>query len=164
MNVRKHLGAVVLGLAWIVANPALAQEKFVGSWVLNAAKSEGPPGGVPPNVAVDISNAGGGMYKSVSVTTQAAGTTHSEITFGVDGKEYPTVTTPERPGVPPITQSFERVSDTSYKTTLRLGAGGQVIATMLNELSDDGKSLKLTTTGVGPFVAMSNKLVFDRKK
>ena len=56
---------------------------------------------------------------------------------------------------------MERVSDTVYKSSIK--AGGQVIATALNELSSDGKTLTATTTGIGQFAALSSTMVFRRQ-
>jgi hypothetical protein len=151
-----------LGLSTcLAATSAFAQAEFVGTWALNSAKSKGPPGAVPDSITVVVSDVGGGKYKSVSDSTMAGANVRSEITFAVDGKEYAPVMTPEIPGAPPIVQTCEKVSDSVYKTELKIG--GQVIATTMNEISADGKVLTMTTTGVGQFAAASSTMVFDRK-
>ena len=58
-----------------------------------------------------------------------------------------------QPGAASVTQAMERVSDTVYKSSIKVG--GQVIATALNELSSDGKTLTATTTGIGQFAVLS---------
>ena len=71
---------------------------------------------------------------------------HSEVTFAIDGKDYAPVVTPAPPGgMPAITQSYEPVSARSYKGTVKVA--GQLVATSLNEVSGDGKTLTITTTG-----------------
>jgi hypothetical protein len=138
------------------------EDKFLGSWALNAAKSSAPAGTLPTSATVVLSTAGHGTYKSVGDTVIAGQTVHSEITFTTDGKEYSPVTTPAPPaGTPTITESFERVSAAAYKTLLKLN--GTTIATILNEVSADGKTLTSTTTGVGAAASMTATLVFDRK-
>jgi hypothetical protein len=60
-----------------------------------------------------------------------------------------------------VTQSIDRVSDTVYETSVKVG--GQAIATALNEISSDGSTLTLTTTGLGQYAALSSIMVFRRK-
>jgi hypothetical protein len=162
MKLAKYYGAVVvvLGLVTAPAGSAFAQDVFLGSWVLDPAKSQGPPGVIPTSGTLEVTAAGGGMYKSVSVTTLPGITATSELTYALDGKDYTAVTSPAQPGAPPLTQTIERVSDTVYQSTIKVG--GQAIATASNELSADGKTLTLTTTGIGQFAAISSTMVFNR--
>jgi hypothetical protein len=164
MNRVTRLGIVALlsFSACVASVGAYAQAPaFLGTWVLNTAKSKGAAGAVPDSITVVISDAGGGQYKSLSDSAMAGVTVRSEVTFAVDGKDYTPVISPAMPGAPPLTQSAEQVSDKVYKTSLKMG--GQVIATTLNEISADGKVLTLTTTGVGQFAGASNTMVFDKK-
>jgi hypothetical protein len=141
---------------------AADEDAFLGTWVLNAAKSTVPAGAMPSSATVVLSRAGEGMFKSVSDTTLGAAAAHAEITFAIDGKDYAPVTTPAPPaGTPPIAQSFERVSAKAYKTSVKLA--GQTVAVILNEVSADGKTLTLTTTGVGAAANLTATLLFDRK-
>jgi len=141
---------------------AADEDKFIGSWALNPSKSSAPAGALPSSATVIVSKESSGMYKSVTDTSLAGQAIHSEITFATDGKDYSPVTTPAPPaGTPTITESFERVSPTAYKTSLKLN--GMPIATILNEVSADGKTFTATTTGMGPAANVSAKLVFERK-
>jgi hypothetical protein len=153
------LGTLSLSLAVL---PGFADEdRFVGTWVLNAAKSSGPPGTVPDSSTVVVSDAGSGMYKSVSDNVIAGRALHTEITFAADGKDYVPVTTPARPGAPTVTQSFERVAAATYKVSIKIN--GNVVATVLEEVSADGRTLTTTTTGSGQLAGVSNVTVFDKK-
>src|SRR5262249_54153304 len=141
---------------------AADEDKFLGTWTLNPAKSTAPAGAMPSSATVVLSKAAEGSYKSVTDTTIAGMPIHSEITFTTDGKEYSPVTTPAPPpGMPTIMQTFERVSASVYKTALKVN--GTAMATILYEVSADGKTLTSTTTGVGPAANVSVTLVFDRK-
>ena len=157
---RSALAALLLGLAVSFASTnSVAQEnRFLGSWVLDTAKSKAPL--LPSSSTVTISDAGGGKFKSASDTSAGGQTIHSEITFAVDGKDYPTQTNPAPPRGMSLTQSFEKMSATSYKTTLKLG--GQEVATTVQELSDDGKTMTLTSTA-GTNGSMSTVLVYNRR-
>jgi len=167
MKIASRFGLVALQLAFgltLVHHAALAadEDKFLGTWTLNAAQSKAPGGALPTSATVVVSKAGSGMYKSVSDTTMAGISGHSEITFATDGKDYTPVVTPTPPGgSPSISQSFERVSASSYKGSIKMN--GQVIATTVNEVSADGKTFTITTTGVGPAAGVVAAMVFDRK-
>ena len=65
------------------------------------------------------------------------------------------------PGAPAVTQAVERVSDTVYKLSVKVD--GELIATALNEISADGKTLTQTTTGIARFAILTSKTVFRRK-
>jgi hypothetical protein len=106
-----------------------------------------------------ISNAGGGRCKTESSTQVAQATARVEVTYGVDGKDYPMVMEPASPV--PTTQSLEKVSASSYKATMKVN--GQTVATMLNEVSADGNTLSVMTTGVGSLANSATVTVFDRR-
>jgi hypothetical protein len=161
MNTVRRFGIAALAVGSLYASTLLAADAFVGTWVLNAAKSKLPGGLVPDSVTMVVTDAGAGKYKTVSDTAMAGVTAHSEITFAFDGKEYAPVTTPAQPGMPPVTQVSERVSDSSYTTSVRVG--GELIATTLSEVSSDGKSLTMTTKGEGEYASVSSVMVFERK-
>jgi hypothetical protein len=139
----------------------LAQDAFVGTWILNSEKSRGPAGAQPSSATLTITSVGSGMFKSVSDTTVSGTSARAESTFALDGKDYAIVTTPALPGMPEIVQSTERVSGTVYKTSLKMG--GKVVSTTLQELSADGKMLTLTTTPAGGAAAAPITVAFDRK-
>lgn len=169
MKIASRLGLMALQLTVglvLVSRVAFAadEDKFLGTWALNAAQSKAPggAGALPTNATVVVTKTGSGMYKSVSETTMGGVSAHSEITFATDGKDYAPVVTPTPPpGAASITQSFERVSATAYKGSIKLN--GQVIATTLNEVSADGKTFTITTTGAGPAAGVVATMLFDRK-
>ena len=162
MSLGRKLCIVSLALGALASSCLVeAQEAFVGNWVLDPAASKGVPQLTPTAGTLTISDAGGGKYTSVSEATVGGVTGRSEITYSVDGKDYVVTATPAQPGAPSIMQSIERVSDTVYKSSLKLG--GQEIATALNELSSDGKTWTLMTTGIGQFAMLSSTMVYRRK-
>lgn len=162
MNLAKCLCAVSLALATLVPLGAVqAQAEFVGSWVLDMASSTLPAGVAPTAGTLEVTDAGAGKFKSVSEATVNGVTGRSEVTFAVDGKDYETTSTPPPPGAPSLTQAVERVSDTVYKTIVKLN--GEPLATALTEISGDGKTLTQTTTGLGDYAALSSTTVFRRK-
>ena len=173
MKLTSRFAAAFLALALVVGfadRAALAgdADAFLGTWTLNAAKSTMPQGGPPMEVTLTVSDAGGGKYKSVTEASVAGQAYKVEITFAIDGKDYAPVVTPAPPGgTPSISQSYERVSAKSYKSTSKMN--GQALATSTSEVSADGKSMTVTTTAAGGAAAVGapagtlNKLVFDKK-
>jgi hypothetical protein len=153
--------SLAFGLALAPFGSAPAQGAFVGSWVLDTASSTAAPGLLPTGGTLEITAAGGGKYKSVSEVAMGGVNGRSEVTYAIDGKDYAATATPAQPGAPPVTQSIDRVSDTVYETSVKVG--GQAIATALNEISSDGSTLTLTTTGLGQYAALSSIMVFRRK-
>ena len=161
MNLAKFLCIVSLGLGTLAPSGFVqAQDSLVGSWVLDPTKNQGSPGMVPTAGTATVTAAGGGKYTSVSEVSIGGATGNSEMTYSIDGKDYAVTMTPTQPGAA-ITQSMERVSDTAWKSNLKLN--GQLMATVLTEVSSDGKTLTQTTTGIGQFAALSSTVVFQRK-
>ena len=161
MNLSKALCVVSLALGALAPSALVhAQDALVGNWVLDPAKYQGPPGVVPTAGTATITAADGGKYTSVSEVSVGDITGRSEITYSIDGKDYAVTATPAQPGAA-ITQSMERVSDTAWRSNLKVN--GQLMATVVTELSSDRNTLTQVTTGVGQFAALSSTVVFNRK-
>jgi hypothetical protein len=168
MKLTSRFAASVLALGLAVGltgRVALAgdADAFLGTWKLNAANSSLPQGGPPIDMTLTVSDAGGGKYKSMTEMSVAGQTYKVEITFAIDGKDYSPVVTPPPAGAPPTTQSYEKVSARSYKSSTKMQ--GQVMATSTSEVSADGKTMTVTTSGAGAAAGAGamNKLVFDKK-
>jgi len=63
-----------------------AGDPFLGTWVLNVAKSKGPAGTVPESATLVVSELGSGRYKSVTDSVMAGIAVRTELTFAADGK------------------------------------------------------------------------------
>jgi hypothetical protein len=156
------VGALLLGLVLAPFFSASAQEAFVGTWVLDPAASTAPPGSAPTAGTLEIKNVGGGQFTSISETTVGGMVVRAEITFAVDGKDYPFTATPAPPpGTPPNTQSIEQVNATLYKSSIKVG--GQEMMTVTTEVSGDGKTLTQKATGVGQLAGLSSTSVYRRE-
>ena len=161
MNLATRFAAAVLSSMALSAAIA-ADDPFIGTWVLNVAKSEAPLGAVPGSGMVTVTSAGAGRYKSVSQTTIGGATMYGEITFGLDGQDYKAIVNPAPPSATSLVQSFERVGTNAYRTTIKMN--GQPIATTLSEVSPDGKTLTQTTTGVGARASAAAVTVYDKRE
>ncbi len=156
------VGALLLGLVLAPFFSASAQEAFVGTWVLDPDASTVPAAGAAPTAGtMEIKNVGGGRFISISETTVGGMVMHNEITFAVDGKDYPFTYTPATPGRPPTTQSIEQVNATFYKGSIKIG--GQKMMTVTTEISGEGKTLTQNATGVGQIAGLSSTSVYRRE-
>lgn len=162
MNVtRSRSAALSLCLALAGSAALAAEDPFIGTWVLNAAKSQFPPGAQPDSTTIVVSDAGDGMLKSVSDTSTGGLTIHGEVTFAVDGKDYTPVSTPPPPPGATVTQSSERIGERAYKTSIKMN--GEVAVTMLSEVSVDGKTLTISSASAGAATGVTSVMVLDRK-
>jgi hypothetical protein len=141
---------------------AFSQENpFIGTWVLNAEKSAFAAEAPLDSLTLVVSDAGGGKLKSVSDLSMSGFAIHGELTFAVDGQDYESVVTPAPPAGTTITTSYTRVSEKIYEISNKLN--GQVISTGHYEVSEDGKTLTVSTTGTGPATGVNSTAVLDRK-
>lgn len=159
------VGALLLGLVLAPLFSASAQEAFVGTWVLDPAASTvastAPPGTAPTAGTLEIKNVGGGQFTAITETTAGGMVVRNEVTYAVDGKDYPFTYTPAMPGRPPTTQSIEQVNATLYKGSIKMG--GQEMMTVTTEVSGDGKTLTQKATGVGQIAGLSSTSVYRRE-
>ena len=157
------VGALVLGLVLAPFFSASAQEAFVGNWVLDPAASTVPAAGAAPTAGtMEMKNVGGGRFIAITETTAGGMVVRNEVTYAVDGKDYPFTYTPAPPpGTPPSTQSIEQVNATLYKGSIKIG--GQEMMTVTTGVSDDGKTLTQKATGVGQIAGLSSTSVYRRE-
>lgn len=162
MNVIRGLCVASFALGTLAPSSlVLAQEPLVGSWVLDPAGNKGTVAEMlPTGGTMEITGAGDGKFKSLNEVTVGGVDVRSEITYAVDGKDYAVTATPAQPGVT-LTQSIERVSDSVYKSSIKVN--DQLLGTATTEISADGKTLTQTMTGTGQFAALSSTAVYKRR-
>jgi hypothetical protein len=156
------VGALLLGLVLAPFFSASAQEAFVGNWVLDPAASTVPAAGAAPTAGtLEIKNVAGGQFTAITETTAGGMVVRNEVTYAVDGKDYPFTYTPATPGRPPTTQSIEQVNATLYKGLIKIG--GQEMISVTTEVSGDGKTLTQKGTGMGKLAGSSSTSVYRRE-
>ena len=156
------LVALVAGLVCLDGYPVLAQaaqaksDPFVGTWVLNRAKSEFS-GNVPEKRKTTFEITADGSIKHVTETVVANGSTDRvEYTAKLDGKEVP------------ILNSFlsvvslKRIDARTVERTGKLR--GMVVETSTRTVSADGQTLTITTMGDNDGNEYSSTQVFEREK
>lgn len=153
----KFPAVLVVSLVALSAPAPVAQsDPFVGTWVLNVAKSKYTPG-QPPRSQTVVYEAAGRGYKVTSKIVGADGTP-ATITFTVteEGKDVPVTGSPDYE-----TTSLKRIDAHSIAFTRK--RGGKVVQTATSVLSHDGRTRTITTTGVNARgEKINNVAVFDK--
>jgi hypothetical protein len=124
-----------------VAASADSQGPFVGTWVLNVAKSTFDPG--PPmksHVATITEAPGGGFHESIDLVESDGTRTHMEFTTPLDGKYVPVTGTDYADSV-----SLTKTGDRSFKYSFR--KAGKRIESGTFTVSEDGKTLVGSLSG-----------------
>jgi hypothetical protein len=135
---------LALGLVPPEASVALAQgEVRVGTWELNLAKSTFSPG-PPPRRQTLTFRAAGSQWTALLQGLDASGNpinpdlNNLAITF--DGKDHPTA------NVDYDTTAWKRSRGNQYEVIRK--RAGKIVLISTNEISNDGKTMTITTKGV----------------
>lgn len=131
---------LVLGLA-----PAgLAQgEARVGIWELDLARSTFDPGPPPQRQTLTFRAAGTqwtALLQGVDATGKPMNPDLNNLAITFDGRDHPTAT------VDYDTTAWKRSRGTSYEVIRK--KAGKIVMTSINELSADGRTMTIKTTGV----------------
>jgi hypothetical protein len=158
---RACLSAAFAGaLAALFAGTVVAQaaDPQVGTWKLNLAKSKYSPGPPPKSATTKIEAAGAGT-KVVVDQVQSDGTArHWEFTANYDGKDSPVIG--NNPDADMVART--RVNANTVKTVSK--KNGKVTTSQTSEVSSDGKTRTVTTTGANAAgQAVSNVAVYDKQ-
>jgi hypothetical protein len=122
-----------------LATAAFADDLNVGTWKLNEEKSK-VPAGAAKNSSV-VYTAEGGSYKCVTDGVDAKGAkAHTEWTGKFDGKDYPL-----KGDATADTRAVTKVDAHHYKIANK--KAGKAVLTGVVEISGDGKTRILTTSG-----------------
>jgi hypothetical protein len=136
---------------------AQSKDPFVGTWVLNAAKSKYSPGPAPKAATTVIAAAGTGYTFTVKQMT-AGGAVEYSFTTALDGK--PAKMTGKNPNADSIV--VKRIDATTLETVNSMG--GKETTRQRNLVSADGKTRTVTTTGVdGAGQKINNVAVYEKK-
>jgi hypothetical protein len=137
---------------------AFAQgDPFVGTWVLNVAKSKYVPGPAPKDQTVIYEAAGQGVKVTAKGTDGTGKPTTTTYTANYDGKDYPVTGNPDWDMT-----SLKRVDPNTAEFTRK--RAGKVVQTGTNVVSKDGKTRTTTTTGVNAQGQKINNVAVYEKK
>ena len=138
----RSLVALVVGILAFSSSAVQAQnDPYVGTWVLNVAKSDYKPGPPPKSQTSVYEAAGQGLKITVTSTTADGKTTSYSFTTNLDGKEVAVTGNPEWDATTMTRKDSHTLEFTRKK-------GGKVVQTGSTVLAKDGKSRTVTTTGV----------------
>jgi len=158
---RSTLGvALALGVALgaDIANlSAQASDPRIGTWKLNAAKSKYSPGPAPQSLTVKVEPSGQGEKVTAEFVNADGTRTTTQYTANFDGKDYPLTGSRIADAV-----SLKRID---ARTTVRTDKkGGKVAQTLRRVVSQDGKTMTVTTKGTNAEgQALNNVAVFDKQ-
>ena len=148
------VGALAAG-AWIDVQ---AQDRFVGTWTLNVAKSKYTPGPVPKAQTTTYEAAGKGYKVSVRSTPASGPVQEWSYTTNLDGSDAKI--TGNNPNADVI--AIKRVDANTLEVVNK--RNGKETTRQRNVVSADGKTRTVTTTGVdGTGQKVNNVAVFEKK-
>ena len=154
--------SVIVALACaVVSLPAASQQPtadpFVGTWILNLAKSKYTPGPPPKSATLVISRQGTTVTVTVDAVNAAGVASHWMYAAAPDGKDYPAS------GNPDVDAVVMKAIDARTVDVVQKKAGKPTL-TVRRSVSADGKTLTVTSSGQNAAgLAVSTVAVYDRK-
>jgi hypothetical protein len=149
---------LVMSLAVLWTSSANAQsDSFLGTWVLNVAKSKYSPG-PPPKEQTVVYEASGKGYRVTAKGTDATGKPiNSTLMYMFDGQDHPITGNADADA-----QSAKRID--AYTIEFTRKKAGKVMVTGTNAVSKDGKTRTITTTGTNAQGQKVNSVSVYEKK
>ena len=149
---------IALGLVAAVPTAGVAKpDPFVGTWILNLAKSTFSPGPAPKNQTAVYAAVEGGYRVTATGIDGEGKPIKTEYTAKFDGKDYPVTGSMDYDAV-----TLKRVDPHSIEFTRK--RAGQVVQTGTIVVSTDGKTRTVTVDGTNSGgVKVHNVSVYDRK-
>ena len=161
IQAKQSVTCVFIGIAVLVvataAGGAQSKDPVVGTWKLDVAKSSYKPGPAPKSVTVMVEPAGKGIKVSVDAVNADGAPMKWGFTTQRDGKEVPVTGNPVY-DTATTTQASPTTGTTEYKK------GGKVVVTSNLEVSADGKTMTLTSSGTdAKGQAINNVAVYTKQ-
>ena len=150
--------SVVFCAILLLATTVQAADNYLGTWILNVAKSKYDPGPAPKSQTTILETvAGGALKETVDRVNADNSKTHWELTAKFDGKDYPVTGDASRDAV-----SVKRIDDNTLEVTNK--KAGKITNVMKLVVAKDGK----TRTNEVQFtdakgVKVHNVIFFDKK-
>jgi hypothetical protein len=153
-------GCTLVGLLFgsaVVPAGAVKPDPFVGTWILNVAKSKYAPGPAPRSASVTYESVKGGLKVTATGVDAMGNPTRTEYAAVFDGKDYPATGSPDWDMI-----AWRRVS--SHRIDFTRKKGGKVVQTGTIVVSANGKTRTVTADGTtASGVKLHNVSVYDRK-
>lgn len=162
MKLTTSVTPVLIAMCILSVSPpvAIAQDDFhVGGWQLNLAKSTFNPGPAPKRQTLWYKAEAGQMtalLQGLDAEGRPISPDVGNLVIYFDGKDHPTV----RPGYD--SSVWTRLSPRKY--VVHRKKNGKVVLTSTNVVSDDGKTMTITTNGTDENgLPVNNIRVYDRQ-
>jgi hypothetical protein len=154
------VGVLFIGALVIFSHSGFAQaDPAVGTWELNVAKSKYDPGPAPKSSTLTIEAAGQGAKVTAKGIDAAGNPTGSQYTTAYDGKDVPVTLTGSQDY---DTVSFKRTDARTIEGTRK--KAGKVVQTYSRVVSEDGKTMTITTKGTNAKgQTVHNVTVYEKK-
>jgi len=147
---------VVLGIG-VADLSAQMSDPRIGTWTLNVAKSQYSPGPAPQSVTVKVEAAGQGERTTTDFANADGTRTTTQYTANFDGKNAPL--TGSQFGADMV--SLKRIDARTTERTDR--KGDKVVQVLTRVVSQDGKTMTVTTKGTNAQGQMVNNVaVFEK--
>ncbi len=134
-------------------------EAWVGRWELNLAKSTFSPGPPPKRQTLTFQAVGPqwmALLQGIDASGNPINPDMNNLMITFDGRDHPTPTADYE------TTAWKRIDANRYEGIRK--KAGKVVLTVTNVLSNDGKTMTLTTTGQNANgQTVSNVTVYDKQ-
>jgi hypothetical protein len=149
---------ILVGVVGALPTPTVAKpDPFVGTWILNVAKSTFSPGPAPKNQSAVYAAVAGGYRVTATGIDGAGKPIKTDYTAKFDGKDYPVTGNADYDAV-----TLKR-ADAHTIEFIRKKAG-KVVQTGTIVVSTDGKTRTVTVDGTNTDgIKVHNVSVYDRK-
>ena len=150
------VGAVLaLGVADLSAQMS---DPRIGTWKLNVEKSKYSPGPAPQSVTVKVEAAGQGEKTNTAFVNADGSRTATEYTANFDGKDSPLTGSQFGADMVSLKRIDARTTERSDKK------GEKVVQVLTRVVSQDGKTMTVTTKGMNTQgQAVNNVGVFNKQ-
>jgi hypothetical protein len=129
----------------------------IGTWKLNVAQSKYSPGPAPQSLTVKVEAVGKGEKVTAEFVAADGTRRTTEYTANYDGKEYPLTGSQIADKV-----SLKRIDARTTERTDK--KGGKVAQTLRRVVSQDGKTMTVTTKGTNAKgEAVNNVALFEKQ-
>jgi hypothetical protein len=161
VSLRTWAMPAVLALFFVVGGSVAAAqvEPRVGTWELNLAKSTFSPGPAPRKQTLTFQAAGPhwtALLQGIDASGKPINPDLNNLAINFDGKDHPTA------NVDYDTTAWKRISANKYDVIRK--KTGKVVLTSTNVVSQDGKTMTITTKGVNAAgQSISTVRVYDKR-
>jgi hypothetical protein len=137
-----RVAQLTLAVSLFATALSAADNRFLGTWKVNTAKSEFSPGPAPKELTVTFAQDGDQIRRTTEGVNGEGQPIKTDSSIKWDGQDHP-VTNPDGT---PMTVAVKMVDDNTVEYTVKMN--GKVTTTGRAVLSKDGKTVTSTETGV----------------